>query len=145
MGRRCPLEALNTPPFANFPYSSILEVSRTRCTGLHADGQLVLAGFKRIGPGCLLEGSRRLRSPISSFLGVRADVIGQPLIRAARAHAAHMFCATASEGHGFKGLAERPSEGSESASFADSWISHSTPASPIYSDSRLCIHAAHVH
>jgi hypothetical protein len=71
-------------------------------------------------------------------------VIGQPLIRAARAHAAHMFCATAcgAEDHRFKELAERLSEGRESASFADSWLSHLNAGVANFSNARIRADAA---
>ena len=47
------------PKYPPFAYSSISEVSRTRCTRLHAEGDVVLAGLKRICRGCLPKGSKR--------------------------------------------------------------------------------------
>ena len=115
-----PFGGLNTPLFANFPYPSIFEVSRTRCTGLRADGQLVLAGFKESARDAFLRAQDAFVRLFLRFSGVRADVIGQPLIRAARVHAAHMFCATpvlAQKDTDLKNRPRMPSQGSERPSF----------------------------
>ena len=79
-----PLEAQNTCPFL---HSSISEVSRTRCTRLHAEGaHVVLAGFKESAQDTFLRAQNAFFRPFLRFF-VWAQCDGNPFnLCAVRGH-----------------------------------------------------------